>query len=42
MLVVVNGVISRSLGAAGYNVYGIDVSEKAIERAKELNTYPNV
>jgi len=37
-----NGVISRSLGEAGYNVYGIDVSEKAIERAKELNTFPNV
>lgn len=37
-----NGVISRSLGAKGFNVYGIDVSEKTIARAKELNTLPNV
>ena len=37
-----NGIISRSLGKAGYNVYGIDVSEKAIEKAKQLNKFPNV
>ncbi len=37
-----NGIISRSLGEAGYHVFGIDVSEKAISRARELNTYPHV
>jgi 2-polyprenyl-3-methyl-5-hydroxy-6-metoxy-1,4-benzoquinol methylase len=37
-----NGVISRSLGEVDYNVYGIDVSEKAIAKAKELNKFPNV
>jgi len=37
-----NGVISRSLGAVGFHVRGIDISEKTIERAKELNKYPNV
>ncbi len=37
-----NGVISRSLGQLGYNVLGIDVSDKAIEKANRLNTYPNV
>lgn len=37
-----NGVISRSLGAQGFNVRGIDVSEKTIEKAKLLNTFPNV
>lgn len=37
-----NGVISRSLGAAGFNVKGVDISEKAIERARELNKLPNV
>ncbi len=37
-----NGVISRSLGSIGYNVFGIDVSEKAITRAKELNKFTNV
>lgn len=37
-----NGVISRELGDAGYNVYGIDVSENAIAKAKELNKLPNV
>jgi 2-polyprenyl-3-methyl-5-hydroxy-6-metoxy-1,4-benzoquinol methylase len=37
-----NGVISRSLGAKGFTVKGIDVSEKAITRARELNKSPNV
>ena len=37
-----NGVISRSLGELGYNVFGIDVSEKAVAKATQLNTFPNV
>lgn len=37
-----NGVISRALGEQGFNVRGIDVSEKAIARARELNRFPNV
>ncbi len=37
-----NGVISRSLGAAGFAVKGIDISEKTIEKAKSLNTLSNV
>jgi len=37
-----NGVISRSLGEKGFTVKGIDVSEKAIARARELNKSPNV
>jgi len=37
-----NGVISRSLGQLGYNVLGIDVSDKAIEKANQLNIYPHV
>jgi 2-polyprenyl-3-methyl-5-hydroxy-6-metoxy-1,4-benzoquinol methylase len=37
-----NGVISRSLGAQGFKVRGIDVSEKAIAKAISLNTFPNV
>ena len=37
-----NGVISRSLGAQGFAVKGIDVSAKTIEKAKSLNKYPNV
>ena len=37
-----NGVISRSLGEKGFTVRGIDVSGKAIERARELNKYPQV
>lgn len=32
-----NGVISRRLGSLGFKVKGIDVSEKAIEKAKALN-----
>ena len=37
-----NGVISRSLGEKGLSVRGIDVSEKAIARARELNKFPSV
>ncbi len=37
-----NGIISRSLGQLGYNVLGIDVSDKAIEKAKQLNTLSNI
>lgn len=37
-----NGVISRRLGAFGFKVKGIDISEKTIERAKALNKYTNV
>jgi 2-polyprenyl-3-methyl-5-hydroxy-6-metoxy-1,4-benzoquinol methylase len=37
-----NGIISRGIGAAGFNVYGIDVSEKAIEKARSLTDNPNV
>jgi 2-polyprenyl-3-methyl-5-hydroxy-6-metoxy-1,4-benzoquinol methylase len=37
-----NGVISRSLGAEGFSVKGIDISDKTIAKAKALNKYPNV
>ena len=37
-----NGVISRSIGELGYNVFGIDISEKAIAKATQLNHFPNV
>lgn len=37
-----NGIISRSLGRKGFNVLGIDVSDKAIEKAKSLNDLSNV
>lgn len=37
-----NGVISRYLGAAGFKVLGVDVSEKAIGKAKSLNGFTNV
>jgi 2-polyprenyl-3-methyl-5-hydroxy-6-metoxy-1,4-benzoquinol methylase len=37
-----NGIISRGLGAAGFNVYGIDISKKAIEKARSLTDLPNV
>ncbi|MBA4168500.1 MAG: methyltransferase domain-containing protein [Chitinophagaceae bacterium] len=37
-----NGIISRTVGVAGYNVLGIDVSEKTISQAIEDNNLPNV
>lgn len=37
-----NGVISRHLGQFGYQVLGIDISDKAIAVAKSKNTLPNV
>jgi 2-polyprenyl-3-methyl-5-hydroxy-6-metoxy-1,4-benzoquinol methylase len=37
-----NGVISRHLGRFGFKVTGIDVSEKAIEKAQSLNQFSNV
>jgi 2-polyprenyl-3-methyl-5-hydroxy-6-metoxy-1,4-benzoquinol methylase len=37
-----NGIISRSLGRKGFNVLGIDISEKTIEKAKALNDLSNV
>ncbi|MEP7232692.1 MAG: methyltransferase domain-containing protein [Ginsengibacter sp.] len=37
-----NGLISISLGKAGHNVLGIDISEKAIEKANKKNYLPNV
>lgn len=37
-----NGFISRAVGARGYDVTGIDSSEKTIEEARASNTLPNV
>ncbi|MFY0255812.1 class I SAM-dependent methyltransferase [Chitinophaga sp. 30R24] len=37
-----NGVISRHLGQFGYEVLGIDISEKTIAVANQRNTYTNV
>ncbi len=37
-----NGVISRHLARVGFNVTGVDVSEKTIEKAKAITTLPNV
>ena len=37
-----NGIISRGLGREGFNVYGIDVSERAVEKARSLTDLPNV
>jgi 2-polyprenyl-3-methyl-5-hydroxy-6-metoxy-1,4-benzoquinol methylase len=37
-----NGIISRGIGRSGFTVYGIDISEKAIEKARSLTTLPNV
>lgn len=37
-----NGIIARHLGGEGFNVYGIDISVKAIEKARALTNLPNV
>ncbi len=37
-----NGVISRSLGEKGFHVQGVDVSPKAIEKARSLNKFNHV
>lgn len=37
-----NGVISRHLGKFGFNVTGIDVSDKTIDKANALNSLGNV
>lgn len=37
-----NGIISRAVGALGYNVTGIDVSDKAIASANAANSLSNV
>jgi SAM-dependent methyltransferase len=37
-----NGVISRHLGSLGFQVLGVDVSEKTIENARAATTLPNV
>ncbi|QEH42585.1 class I SAM-dependent methyltransferase [Chitinophaga sp. XS-30] len=37
-----NGVISRHLGQFGYDVLGIDISDKTIDVARSRNKYPNV
>lgn len=37
-----NGVISRHLGQFGYEVLGIDISQKTIDVARSKNTLPNV
>lgn len=37
-----NGIISIQLGKLGFNVTGIDVSEKTIETARNNNPFPNV
>ena len=37
-----NGIISMALGQLGYQVQGVDVSEKAIQTAQQNNTLKNV
>ncbi|WP_448518560.1 class I SAM-dependent methyltransferase [Rhodoflexus sp.] len=37
-----NGIVSINLGAKGYNVLGIDVSDKTIATAEAQNPFPNV
>lgn len=37
-----NGNISLYLGSLGFHVHGVDISKKAIEKARSLNTYKHV
>jgi 2-polyprenyl-3-methyl-5-hydroxy-6-metoxy-1,4-benzoquinol methylase len=37
-----NGIISRGIGKEGFQVHGIDISNKAIEKARALTTLENV
>jgi ubiquinone/menaquinone biosynthesis C-methylase UbiE len=37
-----NGIISMNLAAKGFEVTGIDISNKAIKKASQLNNYPNL
>lgn len=37
-----NGIISRGIGKEGYHVHGIDISDKAIEKARALTNLENV
>jgi len=37
-----NGIISHNLGASGYKVKGIDISEEAIDKARSKNNLKNV
>lgn len=37
-----NGIISRHLGQFGFNITGIDISEKTIDKARSVNTLNNV
>ncbi len=37
-----NGLISHHLGALGFKIHGIDISQKAIDRANSLNKSTNV
>jgi len=37
-----NGIISLQLGAVGYRVHGIDMSDKSIENARRANPFGNV
>jgi 2-polyprenyl-3-methyl-5-hydroxy-6-metoxy-1,4-benzoquinol methylase len=37
-----NGIISKGVGEHGFNVYGIDISAKAIEKARSENLLANV
>ncbi len=35
------GIVTRAIAAVGFNVHGIDISEKAIEKEKALINGPN-